>query len=164
MIFCALPTSLSNQSIEEKDQTLHTKVKAILHDCKKRNDHFHLGYEYLTTSMRVALKHLLLEEEGHDYWNAVEQKLAMMLEEQQNKQNETFTMTRITALMTGVMTITIIYALDVPGSFCGYTILQSALDREAPLDLLLRMVELAPSSSRTQHSDCRELALHTVCE
>ena len=89
MIFCALPTSLSNQSIEEKDQTLHTKVKAILHDCKKRNDHFHLGYEYLTTSMRVALKHLLLEEEGHDYWNAVEQKLAMMLEEQQNKQNET---------------------------------------------------------------------------
>eukprot|EP00571_Detonula_confervacea_P009820 CAMPEP_0172300654 /NCGR_PEP_ID=MMETSP1058-20130122/2676_1 /TAXON_ID=83371 /ORGANISM="Detonula confervacea, Strain CCMP 353" /LENGTH=986 /DNA_ID=CAMNT_0013010479 /DNA_START=25 /DNA_END=2988 /DNA_ORIENTATION=- len=55
-------------------------------------------------------------------------------------------------------------ALDMPGSFCDYTPLQHALYRKAPLDLLQRMVELAPESSRTTAKRNGELPMHTACQ
>jgi len=55
-------------------------------------------------------------------------------------------------------------ALDMPGSFVDYTPLQHALYRKAPLNLLQRMVELAPESSRTTVKRNGELPMHTACQ
>ena len=88
-------TKILTKSVKDEtgdDSKLHAQIKAIKEVCKTKNEQFQLGYEYLTTSMRVALKQLILKEKGHssalNYWNSAETDLQKTLEERNKKQKE----------------------------------------------------------------------------
>jgi hypothetical protein len=74
------------ESLEKEDLALHAKVKATMDDCKKRSEQGELGYEYVTTSMRIRLK----EAVNHGHWKRIETNLekALMQKEEERRQKE----------------------------------------------------------------------------
>jgi ankyrin repeat protein len=79
-------TEILTESLEKEDPALHAKVKATMDDCKKRSEQGELGYEYVTTSMRIRLK----EAVNHGHWERAETDLekALVQKEEERRQKE----------------------------------------------------------------------------